>query len=108
MISSIDLKYNKNSNLSDERLKSLYTFHVENGILLQVESMLSCSSNEHAMIYDHYNALQNFNNVFVHLPDDQAELKKSDSLFITLDIQKYAYILYIYKYTIHFNMFTIF
>jgi hypothetical protein len=41
---------------------------MKNGILIQIESMLSCSSTENGMVYDHYNAIQNLNFVHLHLP----------------------------------------
>ena len=86
LVASIDLKYNKNFNISEEKKKALYDFQIKNGILFQVESMLSCSSNEHLMIYDHYNALQTLNFVHIHLPQNFVDIEKIDTFYTNLEI----------------------
>lgn len=89
VVSTVDLKYNKNSNYSDLYTKNLLEFHQKNGMLIQIESMLSCFSNEYAMIYEHHQALQNFNQVFIHLPTNYVSLVQSTSDYFNINIEKY-------------------
>jgi hypothetical protein len=88
-ISSIDLRFNNNTHLGETKQRELYEFHLKYGVLIEVESMLSCSSNEHAMIYDHYNAVQNFNYVNLHLPKRFDQLANENLRFtISIDTQE--------------------
>lgn len=89
MIASLDLKYYKNDNISEDEYEKIYAFHVNNGILFQVESVLSCYSNEYYMIYEHYNALQNLNHVFVHLPADRTQLTSSIGRFFFIEFKRF-------------------
>lgn len=88
LISTIDLKYNKNQNYSDLNIKNLLEFHQKNGILIQLESMLSCFSNEYSMIYEHHQAVQNFHQIFVHLPANYVSLVQSTSDYFNINIEK--------------------
>lgn len=89
MIASLDVKYYKNTNTNERDYENAYNFHLYNGILFHVESVLSCFSNEYYMVYDHYNALQNLNHVFIHLPSNRNDLLTSPPYFF-VDIQRYA------------------
>lgn len=65
-------------------------FHQKNGILFQVESMLSCFSNEYSMIYEHHQALQYFHHVFIHLPTNYLSLTNGHSDFFKISVEKYS------------------
>lgn len=84
LIASLDLKYYNNSNVGDKDLEELYKFHVKNGILFQVESMLSCSSTEADMMYDHYAAIQGLNKVQVHFPQQFSGFQSGNEICILL------------------------
>ena len=79
------MSYLNNSNADEKALEDVYNFHTKNGILFQVESMLSCSSNEADMMYDHYEAIQRLNDVHVHFPTNYSGFKSNtESIFILL------------------------
>jgi hypothetical protein len=54
--------------MSGTEMANLSAFHTNNGILIEVESMLSCFSTEHTMVYEHYNSIKCLSHVFIHLP----------------------------------------
>ena len=78
------MRYFDNSKADDKDLEDLYNFHIKNGILFQLESMLSCSSNEADMMYDHYEAIQRLNDVYVHFPTKYAGFKSNTESFFIL------------------------
>lgn len=85
LVSSLDMKYRHNEKVSDQELEKLFNYHLKHGILFQVESMLSCSSNEADMMQDHYKALQGLTNVQVHFPQKYSDLKtNNESIFVVL------------------------
>ena len=88
LVASLDLKYRHNSRHSESELKSVYEFHVKHGILFQVESLLSCASTEYDMMYDHLNAIECLNNVYVHFPQ-QFSVFESNSESIYIAIKRY-------------------
>ena len=88
MISSFDFDYYNNSNVDISDLKEKLNFHLNNGILFQIESMLSCYSTEHTMVYEHFKAVQMLNFVFIHLPLNQSEFSTDSSFCIHLDIKR--------------------
>ncbi|CAF0704911.1 unnamed protein product [Brachionus calyciflorus] len=99
LISTIDLKYNKNSYHTDLELKKMLEFHQKNGFLFQVESMLSCFSTEHTMIFEHHLALQNLHNVYIHLPTNYVTLVESSTNYIKFNVERDGF--HIYMYTIN-------
>ena len=100
LVASLDLKYRHNSRHSAGELKSVYDFHLKHGILFQVESLLSCASTEYDMMYDHLNAIECLNNVYVHFPQ-QFSVFESNSESIYIAIKKY--LLEYIKIFINFN-----
>jgi hypothetical protein len=75
LVASVDLKFYKNPHLNEpDTINRVYNFHLLNGILFEIESLLSCYSNEYYMIYDHFCTIQRLNNVFIHLPVNLAHL----------------------------------
>ncbi len=79
------MSYSNDSEIENKALQDMYNFHTKNGILFQVESMLSCSSNEADMMYDHYEAIQKLNDVYVHFPTSFNGFKSNtESILILL------------------------
>ena len=88
LIASLDFEYYNNSNVNVKDLKEKLSFHLNNGMLFQIESMLSCFSSEQTMVYEHYKAIQMLNYVFVHLPLNHNELTSDTNFCIHIDIKK--------------------
>ena len=88
MIASLDLEYNNNSSVNVKDQKEKLSFHLNHGILFQIESMLSCFSNEHYMVYEHFKAVQMLNHVFIHLPTNFNDLGKSSNFSIHIDVKR--------------------
>ena len=85
MIGSVDLKYYKNNKTNEDELKNLLEFHNKNGILIQIESMLSCFSNEYEMVYEHYHAIENLNHVLIHLPTTEFKQNQISNFSINIE-----------------------
>ena len=88
LIGSYDFYYHKNTYITQSELKDQLNFHFNNGILFQVESMLSCFSTEHTMVYEHFKAIQALNYVVIHVPINYNEFNKETDFFIHIDIKK--------------------
>jgi hypothetical protein len=86
LISSLDLRYYKNTKLSVTDIKKYFEFHLKQGVLVGIESMLNCFSNESDMMYDHYIAIQTLQNVYLHFPSNVNSLiSETNSIFINLE-----------------------
>ena len=84
LVTSLDLRYYKNSKENPTQLKDSYEFHVKNGILFQIESILSCFSNEVDMMHDHFIAIQALQSVYIHFPlENQGLITESNSSIFT-------------------------
>ena len=102
---SVDFLYYKNPYMDFNKQKDLADFHMKNGILVQVESMLSCFSTENGMVYDHYNAIQNLNFVNLHLPLDYSFNQNPN---FSIDMQLYFYFFLLNRKKVKFNLLKIF
>ncbi len=91
LISCLDLRYYKNFKLNEAELKNNYDFHLKHGILFEIESILSCFSNESDMMYDHYSAIQELQNVFIHFPIDTNGSIKEATGSISINLEKYTF-----------------
>jgi len=77
---------------------------------MEVESMLSCFSTEHTMVYEHYNATKSLSNVLIHLPlnllDSTVEQSTSKSALescfslgsLQLNIEQDGFHVYLYTH----------
>lgn len=85
LISSLDMKYYNNPKYSEKDLEDLYNHHIKNGILFQVESLLSCASAEYSMMFEHYAAIESLNDIHIHFPAIFKDFKTTkDSIYIVL------------------------
>lgn len=75
--------------MTDAEFDKSLNFHLKNGFLFQVESMLSCYSNEYYMVYEHFNTLQSLTSVLFHLPRNRSNLIDTSNFNFYIDIQKY-------------------
>jgi hypothetical protein len=89
LVGSYDFYYHKNTHINQSELKDQLNFHLNNGILFQVESMLSCFSTEHTMVYEHFKAIQALHYVVIHIPLNYKEFNKEADCFLHVDIKKY-------------------
>jgi hypothetical protein len=48
------------------------------------------------MLYDHFNAIQNLNFVYVHLPADLAVINANDTFEVNIDIHADGFHIYLY------------
>ena len=96
LVSSLDLRYYKNTKLSETDLIKDFSFHLKHGMLVEIESMLNCFSNESDMMYDHYAAIQALQNVYIHFPSNVYNLiNGTNSIFITLEWYQIKRILFV-------------
>jgi hypothetical protein len=90
-------------------MANLFAFHKNNGILIEIESMLSCFSTEHTMVYEHYNSVKSLSHVLIHLPlnlldltVEQATKSPLESCFslgsLQLDIEHDGFHVYLYTH----------
>ena len=97
LVASLDTKYKNNDKVPDQELESLFNYHMKNGILFQVESMLSCSSNEADMLQEHYKAIQGLMNVHLHFPLQYTDLKNKNDESIFVVLRSDGYHVYFYS-----------
>jgi hypothetical protein len=86
LISSLDLLYHKNTKTNN--LNDFFSFHLKNGILFEIESGL-CFSTEFDLMFDHYNAVQALHNVYIHFPNEIAQIDQSNQIEIILEENGY-------------------
>jgi hypothetical protein len=98
LIASINLKFYKNPYLSDSEVKSNLEFHLKNGILVQFESLLSCSSNEQYMLAEHSSSIENFDNLHIHLPINHKDLiqNNNSNYLFNFSIENDGFHIYLY------------
>lgn len=89
IVSSLDMRYYKNSKTNETELKKDFSFHLNHGLLFEIESMLNCFNNETDMMYDHYTAIQALHNVYIHFPlNSDGLIAETSSIF--LDLERYS------------------
>ena len=80
-----------NGSVNRNQVIDLFNFYKKYGILIEYESLVSCTSGEAYMLSDHIKSISYLNYVYIHLPDLGNERFSSEPLF-QMNFEKYFFV----------------
>jgi hypothetical protein len=76
---------------SKEEFNNLINFYKKNGLLIEYESLVSCTASEAYMLSDHVKATNYLNYVYINLPDlSNINLSSLNESLFQMDFEKYV------------------